>query len=129
MQQASSSAAGSPERTVSPLPDTPRPLAFNVLHVHGEGRVGKTTLLREFAQICEESGIPVVALDESCREKGWRAPSGGRWRGGRHAGARMAANDYHFVTRWLVQGTVAEVSDILGDPTALRAGGRPFTWR
>ena len=28
-------------------------------------------------------------------------------------------NDYHFVTRWQVDGTCAEVSDVLGDPLEL----------
>jgi hypothetical protein len=28
-------------------------------------------------------------------------------------------NVYHFITRWLVQGTCGEVADILNDPTAL----------
>jgi len=28
-------------------------------------------------------------------------------------------NDYHFVTRWTVQGTCGEVSDVLGDPLDL----------
>jgi hypothetical protein len=27
----------------------------------------------------------------------------------------MSANDYHFVTRWRVQSTVEEVSEVLGD--------------
>lgn len=31
----------------------------------------------------------------------------------------MSANDYHFVTHWGVQGTVEEVSDILGDAISL----------
>jgi hypothetical protein len=30
-----------------------------------------------------------------------------------------AANDYHFVTEWRVEGTCGEVADILGDPLAL----------
>ena len=32
---------------------------FNVLYVFGPGGVGKTTLLREFAHLCNETGIPV----------------------------------------------------------------------
>jgi hypothetical protein len=28
-------------------------------------------------------------------------------------------NDYHFISRWRVDGTCAEVADVLGDPTAL----------
>jgi len=28
----------------------------------------------------------------------------------------MAANDYHFVTRWRVVGTLSEVADLLGNP-------------
>jgi len=31
----------------------------------------------------------------------------------------MASNDYEFVTRWRVQGTVAEVKEILGDAASL----------
>ena len=34
-----------------------------VLHVHGPGGVGKTTLLREFARMAADAGRPVVALD------------------------------------------------------------------
>ena len=36
---------------------------FNVLYVFGSGGVGKTTLLREFAGICKEAGVPVSYLD------------------------------------------------------------------
>lgn len=31
----------------------------------------------------------------------------------------MSANDYHFITRWRVRGTVEQVSDVLGDPLDL----------
>jgi hypothetical protein len=31
----------------------------------------------------------------------------------------MQSNDYHFVTRWLLDGDVDEVADVLGDPLAL----------
>jgi hypothetical protein len=31
----------------------------------------------------------------------------------------MASNEYHFLTRWRVRGTVEEVSDILGDAPGL----------
>jgi hypothetical protein len=31
----------------------------------------------------------------------------------------MSANDYHFVTHWRVEGTVEDVSDVLGDATGL----------
>ena len=31
----------------------------------------------------------------------------------------MASNDYHFVTRWRVRGTVREVAEILSDATSL----------
>jgi hypothetical protein len=31
----------------------------------------------------------------------------------------MSANEYHFVTQWRVEGTLEEVSDILGDPLGL----------
>jgi hypothetical protein len=33
----------------------------------------------------------------------------------------MASNDYHFVTRWRVEGTCGEIADILRDPTRLPA--------
>lgn len=36
---------------------------FTILHVHGPGGVGKTTLLREFARIAREAGRPVITLD------------------------------------------------------------------
>jgi hypothetical protein len=36
---------------------------FNVLHVFGPGGVGKTTLLREYARIAEEQGVPALLLD------------------------------------------------------------------
>jgi hypothetical protein len=36
---------------------------YNVLYVFGSGGVGKTTLLREFAGICKEAGVPVSYLD------------------------------------------------------------------
>jgi hypothetical protein len=36
---------------------------FTILHVHGPGGVGKTSLLREFARVAREAGRPVVALD------------------------------------------------------------------
>jgi hypothetical protein len=36
---------------------------FNVLYVFGSGGVGKTTLLREFAGICKEAGVPASYLD------------------------------------------------------------------
>ena len=28
-------------------------------------------------------------------------------------------NDYHFVTRWRIEGTCGEIADVLGDATAL----------
>jgi len=31
----------------------------------------------------------------------------------------MSANEYHFVTHWRVEGTVEDVSDVLGDATGL----------
>jgi energy-coupling factor transporter ATP-binding protein EcfA2 len=36
---------------------------FAVLHLHGPGGMGKTTLLRQFAQIAEETDRPCVPLD------------------------------------------------------------------
>ncbi|HJQ29983.1 MAG TPA: AAA family ATPase, partial [Rubrobacter sp.] len=36
---------------------------FNVLYVFGPGGVGKTTLLREFANTCKELGIPAGYVD------------------------------------------------------------------
>ena len=36
---------------------------FDVLYVFGSGGVGKTTLLREFAGICEEVGVPASYVD------------------------------------------------------------------
>jgi hypothetical protein len=39
----------------------------------------------------------------------------------------MSSNDYHFVDRWRVQGTINEVADLLEDALSLprrRAGGR-----
>lgn len=43
------------------LQDDPPP--FAVLHVHGPGGIGKTTLLREFARLAVEANRAVVALD------------------------------------------------------------------
>jgi ABC-type cobalamin transport system ATPase subunit len=42
-----------------PQPDVPD---FAVLHLHGPGGMGKTTLLREFAHIATEAGRPSVSL-------------------------------------------------------------------
>lgn len=36
---------------------------FAVLHIHGPGGIGKTTLLREFARLAEEAGLTVARLD------------------------------------------------------------------
>lgn len=38
-------------------------LPFNVLYIFGPGGVGKTTLLREFVNICEEAGVPASYVD------------------------------------------------------------------
>jgi AAA ATPase-like protein len=38
-------------------------LPFTILHVHGPGGVGKTTLLRELARLAREAGRPVVTMD------------------------------------------------------------------
>jgi hypothetical protein len=32
----------------------------------------------------------------------------------------VARNDFHFITRWAIEGTLEEVSDILGDPLGLK---------
>ncbi|HET9223548.1 MAG TPA: BTAD domain-containing putative transcriptional regulator [Roseiflexaceae bacterium] len=36
---------------------------FAVLHIHGPGGVGKSALLAEFARLCDEAGVPAIALD------------------------------------------------------------------
>src|SRR5438067_11977374 len=38
-------------------------LPFSILHVFGPGGVGKTTLLKEFAYIAEQAGIPSIYID------------------------------------------------------------------
>jgi hypothetical protein len=38
-------------------------LPFNVVYLFGPGGVGKTTLMREFASICGEAGIPASYVD------------------------------------------------------------------
>ena len=38
-------------------------LPFAVIHVHGPGGIGKSTLLREYARLAEEAGSPAVYLD------------------------------------------------------------------
>jgi len=42
---------------------TAHPPPFTVLHIHGPGGVGKTTLLHELARIASEAGRSVVVLD------------------------------------------------------------------
>jgi hypothetical protein len=32
----------------------------------------------------------------------------------------MASNDYHFITNWRIESTCEEISDVLGDPLALK---------
>ena len=39
------------------------PPPFAVLHIHGPGGVGKSALLSEFARLCDEAGVPALALD------------------------------------------------------------------
>jgi DNA-binding SARP family transcriptional activator len=36
---------------------------FAVLHVYGPGGVGKSSLLAEFARLCEQAGVPALMLD------------------------------------------------------------------
>ena len=36
---------------------------FVMLHVHGPGGVGKSTLLGEFAHLCAEAGVTALSLD------------------------------------------------------------------
>src|SRR5262245_15026199 len=36
---------------------------FAVLHIHGPGGIGKTTLVREFARIAEAAGKRTISLD------------------------------------------------------------------
>jgi DNA-binding SARP family transcriptional activator len=36
---------------------------FTVLHIHGPGGVGKSTLLQEFARMCEETGVSALTID------------------------------------------------------------------
>ena len=38
-------------------------LPFYILHVYGPGGVGKTSLLRQFAQICQTHGVAAYTLD------------------------------------------------------------------
>ena len=38
-------------------------LPFYVLHIYGPGGVGKTTLLREFVHICEQTRTPATYVD------------------------------------------------------------------
>lgn len=38
-------------------------LPFQLLYVYGPGGVGKTTLLREFASLCDEAGTPACYVD------------------------------------------------------------------
>ena len=42
---------------------TAESLPFNILFVHGPGGIGKTTLLREFAEICAQVGCLHVSVD------------------------------------------------------------------
>ncbi|HEX8299458.1 MAG TPA: AAA family ATPase, partial [Rubricoccaceae bacterium] len=42
---------------------SPGPLPFHVVHLHGPGGVGKTTLLHEFAAMAAEASVPATLLD------------------------------------------------------------------
>jgi hypothetical protein len=42
---------------------TSNELPFYILHVYGPGGVGKTSLLKEFATICDGMGIPSISMD------------------------------------------------------------------
>ena len=57
-------------------------LPFNILHIYGPGGVGKTTLLKQFADLCAEVGAAVVMLDARNLETSPAAfrPRGWRWR-------------------------------------------------
>jgi hypothetical protein len=38
-------------------------LPFQVLHVYGPGGIGKTSLVRAFAALCDEAGVPALCVD------------------------------------------------------------------
>lgn len=64
-------------------------LPLGVLHVYGPGGVGKTTLLREYARIALNAGLPVFQVDgravqpspqgffQALEQAGWEASRGG----------------------------------------------------
>ena len=41
------------------------PPAYHLIHIYGPGGQGKTSLLKQFADVCKESSIPAIHLD--CR--------------------------------------------------------------
>lgn len=51
------------ERALFQSAITAAELPFQILHVYGPGGVGKTTLLHEFATICQQASRPVIYVD------------------------------------------------------------------
>ena len=74
---------------------------FTVLHVHGPGGVGKTTLLREFARLARDAHRTVIALDgrdiPPSRQALLRALDEALGGGGTSGAARLAVPDRSLV--------------------------------
>jgi energy-coupling factor transporter ATP-binding protein EcfA2 len=51
------------ERALFQSAITAAELPFQILHIYGPGGVGKTTLLHEFATICQQASRPVMYID------------------------------------------------------------------
>ncbi len=51
------------ERSLFQSAITAPELPFHVLHVFGPGGIGKTTLMREFATLCQQAQLPVIFVD------------------------------------------------------------------